>query len=386
MDSEGTKKRRPVLTIVSAVLFTTFLIASIAFFILFFSRAYMGYIYAAMIFMVGFGIASFVLTIVSHKDRIKKAMIPLLISTIVIGVADLFGALLALLRGGIEEGQNNYIHSVIAQATIEKAMKAVPEKGMTLYAPEIKDSPYRYFDDGPIAAKFKSLEFAVTSYGYYKTTRFERPSSMHFELRSDMDVCFSNDPEYSYVTVRYFDGGRLMSGGPVLAWRDYSVPMDDLNELKAMISDRIGEQKAAYETKEAEEKAKLTFPLVFESFSEAGREMLFTYYDKENQQANVERQKDEEKEILQILETMDTSSWRALESGDVYGQRGFYYWSTGEVPYMLRYCADNRVVSIQRNYEDPYGGARGVYAYFELGEEDGRTLMDAVAKLASEKN
>lgn len=376
MEEVTNVKRKSVLTIVAGVLCGINLVGIIILLVyLFIAPADSDLVYAT--FLLPFTIiASLVFAIVCKREHISKLWVVFLSFNIIFIVSSFIlspylGA--KLLYGGIA---NNAVDNAKERAKIENVKELIPEKNLTLHNEITEKSKFRYFDDdGTIANQFISMEFTSP----FESSSWYSLSATYFKLSDDVDVTFSKDFDGIVIHAMY---GTFWGYGE--AYMSYSCDIEEGQKIKQMISDKVNEQKTAYESKEEEAIAGITIMGTLEAMNENDARFNCTFLDK-RYEVGLTRQYDDDKEIFQALSELDESRMTTFEGDSFNHTSGFYYDSSNKSPYSISYYAFERCLIISKRYEDPYGGNRLAYVYYVLNEEDGAHLMDVANQMVLNK-
>ncbi|MBP5649364.1 MAG: hypothetical protein J6X29_05105, partial [Clostridia bacterium] len=322
-----------------------------------------------------FAIICFVFTIKGKKQNEKKLWIAFLAINIILFISwvpiySMTG--MKLVYGGILQG---VVDQAQEKATIENAKSVMPEKNLALHTKETENSDFNYFDDdGEIARKFVSMDFSYL--GNYNGFGY---GSTYFSLSDDITVTFAED--FSGVSVEAKVGFFIGYGEGVSS---YSINQEDGNELKRMIDDKVSEQKNAYESKEAEEKATTTLSAALAAMNEGNPVFECTLLDK-RYEVGLTRQKDTDKVILSALQELVPSATTPSEVNNLTYDSGFYYEPLSKCNYYLCYHQKEKCLRIVKSYVDPFGSSRSLSVCYLLEAEEGNHLMEVADRMVREK-
>ena len=376
-----TQKRVPVLTIVSGILFLFLILGTVGFIYILFATSDMRMIWIVGGLVASLLIATFVLTILSKKDRLKGVMVPVLVLTIVLGNVNLFAAALGLIKQGVQESREGDYSQAIQMATLDRFMDRAPSKNMGLHTPETKGYSYTiYDDDGEVFKKMQSIEFTLSSSHYSETFNLPNTGDSYY-LGSGSENLLIFDNDFDGLTVYAVINRGFLSRGPVRGENHYNMDPTEGASLKKMIDDKVTSQKAAYKAADDEALANVTFSATMDYFSNVNSSLLFTYYDKEHPEDELTDAIDSEKKVLDLLKSFDISAWRVADSIPAYSDKGFKYWAG---THTLCYVADRNAIIITNAYADPFKHERYVYAYYELPDVDATALIEGAVNISRE--
>ena len=261
MQEENVKKPKPIRSMLSGILFALFVFSSIVMGFLIFSSSSMTKIWVAVIITAILAVSTFVLVIMSRKDRIKKCFVPLLVFTIALTQADLLISCIAMFRQGIEDGRESDQKIAITMATIDKAKSMMPSTDLIIHVPEIGGQSIGCKDnDGAIATKFKSIEYKHLGSSSYNGKLEPNLGRVYFWASSELEVVFNQNFDGLTVCAQYSRG--VMTGGPVVGCNSYSMDPSEGAVLKSLIEEKAQQQKSITESEQSESSMRKSLPLL----------------------------------------------------------------------------------------------------------------------------
>lgn len=374
MEEQTVRNKRPVLTFVSGVICIVTFISLIIFLYFLFATSNLE-ILVFFIYVPFLAVLGIIFAALSGKENAKKSktlfltfdIIALVISIITYPIAGF-----KMIFSPMGPSTNN---RAAEKATIENVMSLIPEKNLALNSKDTDDSFWYFDDDGSIAKQFLSMEFTLSG-----SSTTSKMSDKYFSFgNGDIVVTFTSDFDGILIHAIYESFFGYSEAASF-----YTTDPIEGKKLEKMINDKVDEQKTAYETKEAEEKATTTLTSVLEAMNEGEPSFQCTLLDKKYE-VGLTRKIDDKKEIFAALQALDTSSFSPFTGEISNTKSGFYYNNVKKSTYYIMYYDKDRCLVLERQYVDPYGKNRKLYIYYSLTEEDGAHIMNVARKVIEEK-